>query len=48
MHTDLRLGIFDRRSTLVVYEAVVPADDFLGLPRLIERRLHLNTDKLTD
>lgn len=36
MHTHLRLDVFDRRRALVVYEAIVPADDFLCLPRLIE------------
>lgn len=44
---DSRFDVFDRRGPLVVYEAVVAVDDFLSLPRLIEGRLHLNTDKLT-
>lgn len=42
-----RFDVFDGRGPLVVYEAIVAVDDFFGLPRLVECRLHLNTDKLT-
>lgn len=41
-----RFDIFDWRGPLVVDEAVVAVDDFLGLPRLVEGRLHLDADKL--
>lgn len=42
-----RFDVFDGRGPLVVYEAVVAVDDFFGLSRLVECRLHLDTDKLT-
>lgn len=47
-HSNLRLDIFDRRRPLAVYEAVFRIDDFFCLPRLFERRLHLDADKLAD
>lgn len=45
--TNSRFDIFDGRGPLVVYEAVVAVNDFFGLSRLVECRLHLDTDKLT-